>query len=192
MLRVTTGAIVRFNGCKIRLCKHREIDGRIKSGSFSQDARGRWYCNLVAEYEPKPLGKNAEVGIDLGLKEGMTLSTGAKVENSRMFTTHENARAQGGVLCHLPGAVRGDAGPLPIYRAHQRIARRHVQLPPWHGQGSPEVLLREAEYLAWVPSPGRVDHSLSREEAALELPQKQRHGGTGPQGWGREGADGRG
>jgi hypothetical protein len=76
MLRVTTGAIVRFNGCKIRLWKHREIDGRIKSGSFSQDARGRWYCNLVAEYEPKPLGKNAEVGID-GLKEGMTLSTDA-------------------------------------------------------------------------------------------------------------------
>jgi putative transposase len=48
-------------------------------------ARGRWYCNRVAEYEPKPLGGNAEVGIALGLKEGMTLSTGAKVENSRMF-----------------------------------------------------------------------------------------------------------
>jgi hypothetical protein len=47
----------------------------------------------VAEYEPKPLGKNAEVGIDLGLKEGMTLSTGAKVENSRMFAKHENALA---------------------------------------------------------------------------------------------------
>jgi hypothetical protein len=83
MLRVTTGAIVRFNGCKIRLCKHREIDGRIKSGSFSQDARGRWYCNLVAEYEPKPLGKNAEVGID-GLKEGMTLSTDAMERTSQL------------------------------------------------------------------------------------------------------------
>jgi putative transposase len=47
----------------------------------------------VAEYEPKPLGKNAEVGIDLGLKEGMTLSTGAKVENSRMFAKHEDALA---------------------------------------------------------------------------------------------------
>ncbi len=58
-----------------------------------QMTRGRWYCNLVAEYQPKPLGKNAEVGIDLGLKEGMTLSTGAKVENSRRFATHENALA---------------------------------------------------------------------------------------------------
>jgi hypothetical protein len=38
--------VVRFNGCKVRW-KHREIGGRIKSGNFAQDARGRWYCNLV-------------------------------------------------------------------------------------------------------------------------------------------------
>jgi putative transposase len=92
------GSIVSFNGCKIRLWLHREIVGKIKSGSFSQDARGRWYCNVVVEYEPTPHGRNAEVGIDLGLKEGMTLSTGAKVENSRMFAKHEQAlgRAQRG------------------------------------------------------------------------------------------------
>src|SRR5215471_10720488 len=86
-----TGSVVVFNGHKVRLWKHREIEGRIKSGSFSLDARGRWYCNLVVEYEPKPNGKNAEVGIDLGLKEGMTLSTGAKIENSWMFARYEDA-----------------------------------------------------------------------------------------------------
>jgi len=86
-----TGSVVVFNGHEVRLWKRREIEGRIKSGSFSQDARGRWYCNLVIEYEPKPNGKNAEVGIDLGLKEGMTLSTGAKIENSRMFAKYEDA-----------------------------------------------------------------------------------------------------
>ena len=88
-----TGSVVVFNGHKLRLWKHRDIDGRIKSGSFSQDARGRWYVNLVVEYEPKPTGTNAAVGIDLGLKEGMTLSTGDKVENSRMFAKFENALA---------------------------------------------------------------------------------------------------
>jgi putative transposase len=83
------GGAVRFNGHKFRLWQHREITGRIKSGSFSQDARGRWYCNLVVEYVAKPHGQNAAVGIDLGLKDGMTLSTGAKVENSRMFAKYE-------------------------------------------------------------------------------------------------------
>jgi putative transposase len=47
----------------------------------------------VAEYEPKPLGTNAEVGIDPGRKEGMTLSTGARVGNSRMFAKHETVLA---------------------------------------------------------------------------------------------------
>jgi putative transposase len=93
------GSIVTFNGHKVRLWLHREIVGKIKSGSFSQDARGRWYCNLVVEYEPKPHGKNTEVGIDLGLKEGMTLSTGDKVENSRMFAKHEVALSKAQRAC---------------------------------------------------------------------------------------------
>ena len=83
------GSIVHFNARKVRLWLHREIDGRIKSGSFSQDARGRWYCNLVVEYLPRAYGQSAAVGIDLGLKDGMTLSTGAKVENSRLFAAYE-------------------------------------------------------------------------------------------------------
>jgi transposase len=87
------GSVVAFNGCKIRLWKHREIEGRIKSGSFSQDARGRWYVNIVCEVEVKPTGANAEVGIDLGLKDGMTLSTGAKVANSRAFAKYEDKLA---------------------------------------------------------------------------------------------------
>lgn len=84
-----SGSVVSFNGHKLRLWLHREIEGRIKSGSFSQDARGRWYCNIVVEYVPKHHGRNDAVGIDLGLKDGMTLSTGEKVENSRAFAKYE-------------------------------------------------------------------------------------------------------
>jgi len=88
-----SGSIVAFNGHKIRLWLHRKVTGKIKSGSFSQDARGRWYCNLVVECDPIPHGKNANVGIDLGLKDGMTLSTGTKVANSRMFAKYAAALA---------------------------------------------------------------------------------------------------
>src|SRR3981081_1472386 len=41
----------RLGGEAFRLWMHRELSGRIKSGNFSQDARGRWYCNLVCEVE---------------------------------------------------------------------------------------------------------------------------------------------
>lgn len=79
------GSTVTFNDHKIRLWLHRQIEGHIKSGNFSQDARGRWYCNLVAEYEPKPHGKNKTVGIDLGLGTFATLSTGTKIEHPRAY-----------------------------------------------------------------------------------------------------------
>lgn len=83
------GSVVTFNGHKVRLWLHREITGRIKSGSFSQDARGRWYCNLVVEDEPKPHGKNEPVGIDLGLKTLATLSTGEKIHHPRVYRALE-------------------------------------------------------------------------------------------------------
>jgi transposase len=79
---VFAGSAVRFNGHKVRLLKHRDIGGRIRSGNFAQDARGRWYCSLVRELEIRPHGKIAPVGIDLGLKGGIALSTGVKMQVS--------------------------------------------------------------------------------------------------------------
>jgi|TARA_R110001583_G_scaffold185899_1_gene346255 IS605 OrfB family transposase len=47
-----------------------------KSGSFNEDARGRWYFNVVVEFEAEQgMGKRA-VGIDLGCKESATDSNG--------------------------------------------------------------------------------------------------------------------
>lgn len=82
-------SVVHFNGGKVRLWLHREVHGRIKCGNFSQDARGRWYCNLVVEYEPRPHGIVSEVGIDLGLKAVATLSTGETIEHPRAYRVFE-------------------------------------------------------------------------------------------------------
>lgn len=89
-----SGDAVRFNGHNFRLWQHRPIAGRITSGSFSQDGRGRWYCNLVVAYLPKPHERSAAVGIDIGLKTTMTLSTGATVDNGRVFARHEDELAK--------------------------------------------------------------------------------------------------
>lgn len=77
------GDTVTFLGRKYRLWLHRTIPADIRSGSFSQDATGRWYLNLVcAVPADRPCG-SGEVGIDLGLKDLATLSTGEKIENPR-------------------------------------------------------------------------------------------------------------
>jgi hypothetical protein len=43
------GDRVRFGGRVFRLWLSRPIEGTIQAGSFSQDARGRWYINLQCD-----------------------------------------------------------------------------------------------------------------------------------------------
>jgi IS605 OrfB family transposase len=96
------GATVRLDGDRVvllgrhyRLWLSRPIGGEIKSGNFSQDARGRWYLNLQCEVAEgkRPCGEG-EVGIDLGLTTLATLSTGEKIKNPRHVRRHELALAR--------------------------------------------------------------------------------------------------
>ena len=56
-----------------------------RSGSFAQDARGRWYFNIVVEAAQKTSSATGEVGIDLGLKEVATCSNGLKLQSKQFY-----------------------------------------------------------------------------------------------------------
>jgi putative transposase len=88
------GAIAMFRGRKIRLWKHREIEGRFKSGCFSQDARGRWYCNIVCEIERQPTNRTQIVGIDLGHKNAAKCSDGPELPQARFYRDLEDKLAE--------------------------------------------------------------------------------------------------
>jgi IS605 OrfB family transposase len=63
----------------------------IRAGSFNQDSRGRWYINVpIAIYDGACLHSgDTAVGIDLGLKDLATLSTGEKVAAPRHYRQHQ-------------------------------------------------------------------------------------------------------
>jgi IS605 OrfB family transposase len=48
----------------------------LRAGSFSEDARGRWYFNVVVEVATTKSEGTAAIGIDLGLKTAVTTSDG--------------------------------------------------------------------------------------------------------------------
>ena len=52
---------------------------KFRSGSFNEDARGRWYFNVVVSYTPEQSKGTKSVGIDLGCKETATDSNGFKI-----------------------------------------------------------------------------------------------------------------
>ena len=51
-------------------------DAKIKTGSFCQDKRGRWYFNITFE--------SKEIGIDIGIKTLATCSNGEKIERPNL------------------------------------------------------------------------------------------------------------
>ncbi len=75
-----------YMGHEFRLWLSRPAEGRILSGSFSQDARGQWYVNLACEVAKLDHKHQVEeVGIDLGLKTPAVLSDGTVIENQAQF-----------------------------------------------------------------------------------------------------------
>ena len=55
-----------------------------RSASFSEDARGRWYFNVVVEFKAEASTGASAVGIDLGCKDAATVSDGTK-ETGRWY-----------------------------------------------------------------------------------------------------------
>ena len=81
--------VVFYNGEKYRFWEHREIEGKIKTGSFTQDARGRWYVHFQCEVEEVQAHGGREIGIDLGLKDQVTCSDGEKYSRENLTKRYE-------------------------------------------------------------------------------------------------------
>jgi len=87
-----------FAGNTFRVFNSRALpEGKIKDGTnFSQDSRGNWFLNIVidvAVVDPDARQPINGVGIDLGLKDFATLSTGEKVDAQRIYRDAEKPLA---------------------------------------------------------------------------------------------------
>ncbi len=75
-----------YQGKTYKVWLSRPVEGKIKTGSFSQDARGRWYINITCEVaHPEPSQGTHSIGIDLGLKALATDSNGETIEAKRFY-----------------------------------------------------------------------------------------------------------
>lgn len=91
--RIIEPGKVKFRGAVYETLHWRKIpDGAIiHAGSFNQDARRRWYINMPIEFPVELFGRPATnvVGIDLGLDNLATLSTGERIEAPRYYRRYE-------------------------------------------------------------------------------------------------------
>ncbi|MDY0206682.1 MAG: transposase [Pseudomonas sp.] len=66
---------------------------KFRSGSFNEDARGRWYFNVVVDVESTTPAGQDRIGIDLGLATTATCSDGETLEASRFYRGLESKLA---------------------------------------------------------------------------------------------------
>ena len=66
---------------------------KFRSASFNEDARGRWYFNVVVDHVEQPSMGQDKIGIDLGLKTVATCSDGTELDG-RWYRNQENELAK--------------------------------------------------------------------------------------------------
>lgn len=86
---------IAFQGLKICLWDSYGLSGyELRSGCFSEDSRGRWYLNVAVHVAARPKTESSSsIGIDLGLKDFLTTSSGERVEAQRFYRDLEGALA---------------------------------------------------------------------------------------------------
>lgn len=97
----------------------------IGAGSFNADARGRWYINLPVEVLEATSASITHVGIDLGLKDFATLSTGEKIAAPCFYRASEArlATAQRARKTKRVRAIHAKAATRRRDWLHQQSAR---------------------------------------------------------------------
>jgi putative transposase len=78
----------------IRIFKHREVEGKIKTCTIKKDLLGHWYAVLVAEIEDAPaVEPTTTIGVDVGLKSLITTSAGKPIQYPRYYIQLEEKLA---------------------------------------------------------------------------------------------------
>lgn len=75
----------------VRVKRHREFEGLIKSVTVSQNPSGKYYVSVLVncEEQEKLPKANTEIGIDLGIKEFAITSDGEMIENPKYLRKSE-------------------------------------------------------------------------------------------------------
>jgi putative transposase len=85
---------VTYNRITFRFWRPREIEGKIKTGSFVQDSKGNWYVCFVCDVNKVvKIKSGGEIGIDLGLKTIATLSDGTTLHRENITTKYADKLA---------------------------------------------------------------------------------------------------
>ena len=108
----------------IRIFAHRPIEGKIKTCTIKKDNLGHWFVIFVSELpDPIPVEPQSAIGVDVGLKQLMTLSNGAGVKYPRHYIQAEKKlqAAQRNLSRKKKGSANRRKAKIKVAKIHQRV-----------------------------------------------------------------------
>ena len=109
---------------RIRIKKHRDFIGTIKSITVSMTTDNKYYISLLVESKIKPLKEsNRTIGLDLGLKDLIVDSNGHKYKNHKYLTKSQNklAKEQRKLSKMVKGSNNRNKQRIKVARLHKKI-----------------------------------------------------------------------
>lgn len=108
----------------IKIKQHREIEGKIKTCTIKRDV-DHWYVSFSVEIdkEIEHTKGECEIGIDVGLKELLTLSNGQKISPQKFYRKSENKIRTVNKSLHRKkkGSNNRNKQRVKVGRAHRKI-----------------------------------------------------------------------
>ena len=109
---------------RIRIKKHRDFVGTIKSITVSMTTDNKYYISLLVETEIAPLKEsNTSIGLDLGLKTIIVDSNGKKYKNHKYLTKSQKklAKEQRKLSKMIKGSSNRNKQRIKVARLHKHI-----------------------------------------------------------------------
>lgn len=114
----------------VKVRKHREFDGLIKSVTVSQNPSGKYYVSVLVDQDEKeklPISNN-EVGIDLGIKEFAITSDGEMIENPKYLRKSEKKlrKLQKDLSRCKKGSKNREKCRIKVAKQHEKIVNQRI------------------------------------------------------------------
>ena len=112
----------------VRVKKHRDFDGLIKSVTISKNPSGKYYVSVLVEQKDKQklVTNQNKIGIDLGLKEFAITSNGEMIENPKYLRKSEERlrKLQKDLSRTQKGSKNRERCRTKVAKEHEKIANQ--------------------------------------------------------------------
>ena len=112
----------------VRVKKHRDFDGLIKSVTVSKNPSGKYYVSVLVKQEEKEKlpANDSKIGIDLGIKEFCIASDGEMIENPKYLRKSEKRlrKLQKDLSRATKGSNNRNKARIKVAKEHEKIANQ--------------------------------------------------------------------